>query len=131
MTTGLKVICGLYAALMALLGARWWFTFDDIATEWVVEPLGAQGINNLTADMGSLFFGSAIMIALGLRAGKSAWLLATALLMALAAMGRFYAYATQGFVPETIVGLAFEILSCALLIFTHLRMTADDSPVDS
>jgi hypothetical protein len=125
MTLALKIICGLYAALLTLLGARWWFTFDAIAAEWVLKPLGAQGVNNLIADMGSLFLGSAIMIALGLRPGRSQWLLATALLMAIAATGRLYGYVTLGYVPETLVPLIVEIFSCALLVVTHLRMTAD------
>jgi hypothetical protein len=124
MTTGLKIACGLYAALMAILGARWWFSFDGIAAEWLVQPLAVQGVNNLIADMGSLFLGSAIMIALGLRKGHSVWLLAAALLMAIAALGRLYGYATAGYAPATLVPLLFEILSCALLIGTHKRMTA-------
>jgi len=127
MTMGLKIACGLYAALMAMLGGRWWFTFNDIATEWVVQPLGAQGVNNLIADMGALFLGSAIMIALGLRRGQSVWLLATALLMAVAAAGRLYGYATEGYVPETLTPLIIEIVSCALLIGTHKRMTAEEA----
>jgi len=125
MTTGLKIACGLYAALMAMLGVRWWFTFNDIAAEWMVQPLGAQGINNLIADMGALFLGSAIMIALGLRRGHSVWLLAAALLMAVAAAGRLYGFATAGYVPEILVPLGVEIISCALLVGTHKRMSAE------
>jgi len=125
MTMGLKIACGLYAALMAMLGARWWFTFDDMAAEWVVEALGAPGVNNLLADMGGLFFGSAIMIVLGLRRGHSFWLLATALLMAIAAAGRLYGFATQAYVPEVLMPLVIEILSCALLVATHRRMSAE------
>ena len=131
MTLGLKIACGLYAALVAMLGARWWFAFDDTAAEWVVQPLGAIGINNLLADMGSLFFGTAIMIGLGLIRGNSTWLLAAALLMAIAAAGRVFGYATGGYVPETLVALIFEIVSCALLVGTHLRMTSEKSSTDS
>lgn len=127
MTMGLKIACGLYAALMAMLGGRWWFAFNDIAAEWLVQPLGAQGVNNLIADMGSLFLGSAIMIALGLRRGHSFWLLATALLMAIAAAGRLYGYATVGYVPETLAPVLIEIVSCVLLIATHKRMSTEDA----
>ena len=121
----LKIACGLYAALMAMLAGRWLFTFDDVAAEWVVQALGPQGVNNLTADMSSLFLGSAVMIALGLRRGQSVWLLATALLMAIAAMGRIYVYATAGYVPATLVPFLFEVLSCALLVGTHMRMSKE------
>jgi hypothetical protein len=123
MTLGLKILCGLYAALMGWFGVRWWFAFDGITEEWAVQSLSVLGTNNLTADMGSLFLGSAIMIALGLRAGQSAWLLATALLMAIAAGGRLVAYATAGYAPESLAALIFEVLSCALLVATHKRMT--------
>ena len=126
MTIGLKIACGLYAALMAMLGARWWFSFDGIAAAWLVQPLAAQGVNNLIADMGALFLGSAIMIALGLRRGHSVWLLATALLMAVAAAGRLYGFATQGYVPAVLVPLVIEIVSCALLIATHRQMSAEN-----
>ena len=125
MTLGLKIACGFFAALMAMLGARWWFAFNGIAGEWAVEPLGAIGVNNLLADMGSLFFGTAIMIALGLLRSQTIWLLAAALLMAIAAAGRLFGYATEGFVPETLVSTIIEIISCALLVGTHLRMTRE------
>ena len=127
MTIGLKILCGLYGVLMLLLGARCWFAFDDIAKEWIVQTLGAQGVNNLIADMGSLFLGSAIMIALGLRARHSVWLLAVAVLMAIAAAGRLYGYATLVYVPETLVPLLFELGSCALLVFTHQRMKSEQA----
>jgi hypothetical protein len=130
LTIALKIFCGVYGALLALLGGRWWFSFEPIAAEWLVEPLGPQGVNNLVADMGALFFGGAIMIALGLRSGHSVWLLAVALTMAIAAAGRLFAYATIGYVPETLVPLIFEIASCALLVVTHQRMTSDANALD-
>ena len=126
MTLGLKIACGLFAALMGMLGLRWWFAFDGITAEWAVQSLSTHGTNNLTADMGSLFLGSAIMIALGLRAGQSVWLLASALLMAIAAAGRLVAFATVGYAPEALVALIVEILGCAALVLTHQRMTAAD-----
>lgn len=125
MTHALKIACGLFAALMAMLGARWWFAFDGITAEWIVQALGPVGVNNLTADMGSLFFGTALITALGLRQGKSTWLLAAALLMAVAAAGRLYVYATVGYVPATLVSLVVEVLACALLIGTHRRMSGE------
>ncbi len=125
MTIALKIACGLYALLMTMLGGRWLFTFDDISAEWVVQALGPQGVNNLTADMSSLFLGSAVMIALGLRRGQSVWLLATALLMAIAALGRIYAYTTVGYVPATLVPFLFEVVSCALLVGTHMRISKE------
>ncbi|MFT7685201.1 MAG: hypothetical protein ACI9FB_000544 [Candidatus Azotimanducaceae bacterium] len=122
MLTGLKIACGLYAALMLMLGARWWFTFDAMSLEWAVKAEGALGINNLMADMGSLFLGGAVLIGLGLWKKQSIWLLATAILMVIAAMGRLLAYATIGYAPETLVPLLFEIISAILLYGTHLQM---------
>ena len=130
MTIALKIFSGVYGALLALLGGRWWFSFEPIAAEWLVEPLGPQGVNNLVADMGALFFSGAIMIALGLRSGHSVWLLAVALMMAVAAAGRLFAYATIGYVPETLVPLIFEIARCAFLLVTHQRMTSDANALD-
>jgi hypothetical protein len=126
MILGLKIACGLYAVLMGLLGVRWWFAFNGIAAESAVQSLSVHGTNNLTADMGSLFLGSAIMIALGLRARQSVWLLAVALLMAVAAAGRLVAYATVGYAPEVLVALVVEVLSCVLLVVTHQRIAAED-----
>ena len=126
MTLGLKIVCGLFAALMATLGVRWWFAFDGITAEWAVQSLSIHGTNNLMADMGSLFLGSAIMIALGLRAGQSVWLLASALLMAIAAAGRLFAFATVGYAPEALMAVVVEVLSCVALVVTHQRMSAAD-----
>lgn len=125
MTLALKIACGLFAALTAMLGMRWWFAFDGVTAEWMVQALSPVGVNNLTADMGSLFFGTALFTALGLRRGKSTWLLAAALLMAIAAAGRLYFYATAGYLPATLVPLLVEVVSCALLIGTHKRMSAE------
>lgn len=123
MLMALKIVCGLYAALMVMMGTRWWLGFSDMATEQGVSALSNLGINNLTADLGALFFGTAIIIALGLRAGRSYWLLSAAVLMLVAAAGRLYAYATVGFEPATVVPLVFEIGSAALLWFTHTQMS--------
>ena len=125
MTLALKIACGLFATIMAMLGIRWWFAFDGVSAEWMVQALSPVGVNNLTADMGSLFLGGALIIALGLRQGKSTWLLAAALLMAVAAAGRLYLYATTGYLPATLVPLLIEVVSCALLIGTHRRMSAE------
>jgi len=125
MTIILKIACALYALLMIMLGSRWLFAFDGIAAQWVVQALGPAGVNNLTADMAALFLGGAIMIILGLRKGQSVWLLAAALLMAIAAAGRIYVYATVGYVPETLVPLLVEIVSCALLTGTHMRLSSE------
>ncbi len=67
MTLALKIACGLFATIMAMLGIRWWFAFDGVSAEWMVQALSPVGVNNLTADMGSLFLGGALIIALGLR----------------------------------------------------------------
>ena len=125
MTIAFKIACGLFAAIMAMLGSRWLFAFDGVSADWMVQALSPVGINNLTADMASLFLGGALIIALGLRQGKSTWLLAAALLMAVAAAGRLYLYAKTGFLPETLVPLLIEVVSCALLIGTHKRMSAE------
>jgi hypothetical protein len=125
MTIALKIACGLFAAMMAMLGIRWWFAFDGVSAEWMVQALSPVGVNNLTADMGSLFLGGALLVALGLRQGKQTWLLAAALLMAVAAAGRLYLYATAGYLPATLVPLLVEVVSCALLIGTHRRMSAE------
>lgn len=123
MTLGLKIACALYGALMGGLGVRWLFFFDGIAAEWFVQPLSLVGVNNLMADMGSLFLGSAVMIGLGLRAGRSVWLLPVAVLMGIAAAGRLLAYTTAGYAPEALVPLLFEAVSCGLLVLTHQRMS--------
>ena len=125
MTIALKIVCALFAAMMAMLGIRWWFAFDGVSAEWMVQALSPVGVNNLTADMGSLFLGGALLVALGLRQGKQTWLLAAALLMAVAAAGRLYLYATAGYLPATLVPLLVEVVSCALLIGTHRRMSAE------
>ena len=127
MILALKIVCGLYAALMASLGASWWFGFAAMGESQHINALSSVGVNNLTADMGALFFGTAILIALGLRAGKSQWLLSAAILMLIAAAGRILAYVTVGFEAETLVPLVFELASASILFFTHKQMSATPS----
>lgn len=123
MTLGLKIVCGLFGALLASLGVQWWFTFSDMLVQWQVQITSVVGRNNLLADMGALFFGSAICVVLGLRAGKSHWLLAAALFMALAAVGRCIGYATDGFTPATTVPFVVEIVSATVFVFTHRHLS--------
>ena len=127
MTLGLKVLCGLWGGLMILIGGRWWLGFDSVAADWAVQALGPLGVNNLIADMGGLFVGGGIMIALGLRAGHSVWLLAAALLNAVAACGRLFGYVAWEYVPATLISVILEILASVLLIWTHHRMTTEQA----
>jgi len=123
MILALKILCGLFAALMAMFGVRWWFDFSGIEAEWQVDALNNLGVNNLTADMGALFLGTAILIALGLRAGKSVWLLSAAVLMLVAAAGRLLAFATTGYEAGALTALIVEVVSAVLLWFTHTRVS--------
>lgn len=124
MILALKILCGLFAALMAAFGVRWWFGFEGIEAEWQVDALNGIGVNNLTADMGALFLGTAILIALGLRAGKSQWLMSAAVLMLVAAAGRLWVYASAGYEAATLTALIVEVVSAGLLFFTHTQMSA-------
>ena len=124
MILALKIICGLFAALMAMFGLRWWFDFSGIEAEWQVDTLTNLGMNNLTADMGALFPGTTILIVLGLRAGKSAWLLSAAVLMLVAAAGRLLAFATTGYEAGALTALVVEVVSAIILWFTHTRMSS-------
>ena len=119
----LKVICGFYAALMVFMGVSWWFSFATMSESQGVSALSAMGQNNLTADLGALFFGTAIIIALGLRAGRSYWLMSAAVLMLVAAAGRVYSYATVGYEPATLMPLIFEIASASILWFAHVKLS--------
>ncbi len=127
MTLGLKILCGIWGVLMMSIGGRWWLAFDSVAVDWAVQALGPLGVNNLIADMGGLFMGGAIMIALGLRAGHSSWLLASALLNAVAAAGRLFGYVVWEYVPETLISVFLEIVAVLLLAWTHHRMTKEQA----
>ncbi len=127
MIIALKVFCGLFALLMTVFGVRWWFSFSGIETEWQVDALNNLGINNLTADMGALFFGTALFIALGLRAGKSQWLLSAAALMALAAAGRVWVFASVGYEAGALPALIVELVSTVVLIVTHKKVSTPNN----
>jgi len=123
MILALKILCGLFAALMALFGVRWWFDFGGMAEETGLSALNNLGVNNLTADMGALFFGTTIIIALGLRAGKSFWLLSASVLMLVAAAGRLWAFVSTGYEAGALTALIVELVAAALLWFTHTQMS--------
>lgn len=123
MALALKIICGLYAALMILMGVNWWFDFPRMAESQSISVLSSLGQNNLNADMGALFFGTAIIIALGLRAGRSYWLLSAAVLMLVAAAGRIYSFAILGYDGAALVPLIFEVASAGILWFTHTKLS--------
>ncbi len=123
MMLALKILCGLYAALMVFMGVQWWFDFANMAQTQNIAVISNIGQNNLTTDMGALFFGTAIIIALGLRPGQSHWLPAAAVLMLVAAAGRVYSYAVIGYEGATVVPLGFEVASAAILWFAHNQLS--------
>ncbi len=110
--------------MLLMLGARWWFTFDEIQAEWAVTAHGVVGVNNLTADMGALFLGTAALIAIGIFRKTAEWLLAAALLMGLAALGRVYAFLTVGYDQTALVPLIVEVVMVIVLSFTARRFSA-------
>ena len=118
----LKILCGLLALLMAVFGAQWWFGFDSMAGDWMVTAQNLVGVNNLTADMGALFFGTALMVVLGLVRGGGVWLQAAAALMAIAALGRLVSFATAGYTGEVLVALIVEIVAAGLFFFAAGRL---------
>ena len=92
-----------------------------------MDALNNIGVNNLTADMGALFFGTAILVALGFRQGQSHWLLSAAVLMLVAAAGRVWVYATLGYEASTVTALGVEVVAASVLFVTHKRLNSPGS----
>ena len=125
MELALKVIVGLFALLFLFLGVGFMFDPGGNAADLALSPLGEHGLNTVRGDLGGLFIGSTLLLALGILQRKSEWLLAVALLMAAIALGRLVGFVLDGNPSQaTLAAFGLEMLITIVLVLTSRKFAA-------
>jgi hypothetical protein len=118
MSLVLRSGCGLIGLLFMILGVRWMFAPEAIAAESGLELLNPLGYNTARGDIGGLFIGGALLVALGLIREKADWLRVMAVVVACVATGRAIGLVIDGFARTSFVPFALELVIIAVLIAT-------------
>ena len=105
----------LFALAFFSIGVNWIVDPAEAARTLEMELLTGMGASTQIGDMGAFFFSCAALIGVGSLTGRSAWLHAPALLLALAALMRTLAWVlgNAGFGGSLIVS---EVVVASVLI---------------
>ncbi|MCP4005117.1 MAG: DUF4345 domain-containing protein [bacterium] len=116
MTTPLKVLVGIIAVLLALLGLRWMFD-PNAAAESVGMVLNSpDALNTARGDLGGMFLACVALCIQGIRSGEGRWLLAVATLVGFVAAGRVIGLAMDGSSSAALTSIPIELGMVAVLV---------------
>jgi hypothetical protein len=112
----LKILVGVVALLLALLGVRWMFMPESVAVELGIVLGSAEALNTARGDLGGMFLAAAGLCALGLRSGDGRWLQAVAAVIGCVAVGRLVGIVLDGFSATAGTSIAVEVVMVAILL---------------
>ena len=118
----IKVLVGLVGVLMALMWFQILINPQQFAEQLFLLPKGAEGLNTFRADVGGIFFSGAIFSFLALWKNNSQWLLAAALLMGGAALGRLTGLLMDGVNEASVAGMVFESVLVLLFLVGYKKL---------
>ncbi len=124
MNKALQIVIGILAALVLLQAL--WMVFDPQVTE---DAMGIEatngnllGLSSLRGDIGGLFLGMGLMLALGLWQRNATWFLAVALLMGTIAFGRLVGFVADGVTGMAMANFIIEIVVIGLMWLAHRQL---------
>lgn len=111
----LKIILGLSAVVLLLLGLIWMFKPSKIMSELQIESHSATGYNFLRGDIGGLLIAGCIFIALFLYEGPERWYLPGVILLCAVILGRLISLIADGRSLKGIQSIGAEV-ACLVLM---------------
>lgn len=121
MDLAIKILLGVLCLPLVALGIRSMFKPTGMLDDLAVQANGSAGLNTVRGVVGGLFLASAAMIVLGLATEQTVWLLAVALLMGVAAIGRVVGIAADGYDKAVLRPLVAEVVISAVAVLAHIR----------
>lgn len=122
-----KVILTIFGVLFALLGVGFWAAPELLAQGFGLEPLGVIGLSTLRADLAGLFLALSGLVLAGVYARRRALLIAAALMLGAAVVGRGIGWVATGSPAGLATTLPVEI-GCFLVLLLHVRAMPNDPP---
>ena len=110
----------IYALLFAALGAGFWAAPALLAARFNVEALGVAGLSTLRADLGGFFLTLAALCLAGLYTRHRSLLIAAALMLSAAVVGRLIGWGVTGSLAGLPAALAVEVRAVIVLAL-HVR----------
>ncbi len=115
-----KVVLTIYGVLFALLGVGFWAAPELLAQAFNIEALDVAGLSTVRGDLGGLFLALSGLTLGGVYARRRWLLIAAALMLSVAVVGRLIGWAATGSPMGLIATLPVEI-GCVLAIAVHVR----------
>jgi ribonuclease Z len=115
-----KVVLTIYGLLFALLGIGFWAAPELLAQRFNIEALDVAGLSTLRADLGGLFLTLSGLTLGGVYARRRSLLIAAALMLSAAVIGRLIGWAATGSLTGLAATLPVEI-GCVVAIVLHVR----------
>lgn len=120
MTMLLKILVGAYGASFLLVGLGWWIVPEAVSTQFDMMLLSDTGLSTQIGDLASFFLVLGGCMVVALLTGKRVWLLPALSLIAIAMLGRIFAWQFHGAsLPLNMI--AVEVTGSAVLILAFLR----------
>ena len=116
MDTLIQVLVGISAIFLSGLGARTMFAPRSVIELLAIQPDGAAGLNTMRGFLGGLFFGSAILLVIGLVSGATVFFVAVATTMGMVVLGRLLGILIDGFDKRIVVPLVAEIVMVTIFL---------------
>jgi hypothetical protein len=122
MAFALRIVIGLVALLLLVMGLNLMFNPEGAAAGYGLTPDGVIGLNSLRGDLGGLFLASTALLVIGLVSQRAEWFFAVAVVIGLIAFGRLVGFVMDG-TPASTSLTAFTVeLVIVLLMFAASRM---------
>lgn len=116
MLTVLRIIIGLFAAYMALVGFTFMFAPHMVTETFALTPEGSQGWSSLRSDFPGFFLCFAIFAGFGAWTARPSPLLVPLALIAIAFTGRIVSLVADGMGPEAWRPMFIEAVAIVILI---------------
>ena len=118
----LKIVVGLIALMLGVLGMNAVIDPAAVAAQFGLTSDGIVGLSTLRSDLGGMFITSAVMLILGIFRGQTLWFLAVALLMGVIALGRGIGFFIDGYHQSLLAPFLSEIVFVVVLVVAHRQL---------
>lgn len=122
MELALQIVAGVFCVPLLALGLKCTLKPHSMLDNLGLDPRGPAGLNTIRGMVGGVLLACVAMIVLGLATGETVWLLAVAVVMAVAALGRALGVVVDGFDRAVIRPLVVEIVIAVVLVGAHLQL---------
>ncbi len=121
MATVWKLLAGVPALLLLLIGLAWWAAPEFAGAQLGMTLLSGLGLSSQIADLASFFLTAGTCVLIGIATQIRTWLYPAIMLLAFAICGRIIAWLFHGAALATAM-IVVEVTIIALLVLVSRQM---------